>query len=100
MYGRPSARDSTAWRARSSNSVGVNLRKAVRRRCLRRCLRQDDDHTRGGIVLHLRPAHRLVGVGEMLRGVLGNIETLRKVHEATHERSAKLLEELSLIIPE
>ena len=35
----------------------------------------------------------------MSQGVLGNIETLGKVHDATHERSAKLLEELSFIIP-
>src|SRR6266480_4144985 len=36
----------------------------------------------------------------MSQGVLGNIETLRKVHDATHERSAKQpLEELSFIIP-
>src|SRR5204862_256203 len=99
MHGRPSARDSTACRARSSSSVSVNLRNSVRRRWLRRSLRQDDDYTRGRIVLHVRSAHRLVGVGEMSQGVLGNIETLGKVHDATHERSAKLLEELSFIIP-
>src|SRR5213596_1897356 len=99
MHGRPSARDSTVCRARSSSSVSVNLRNSVRRLCLRRSLRQDDDYTRGRIVLHVRSAHRLVGVGEMAQGVLGNIETLEKVHDATHERSAKLLEELSFMIP-